>query len=118
MWNAYVFIAPHHSKHFRLPDGGGDSDLAFDLHTVNVTETQYRLCTYICVIGRGQGQPLYPQTQSQCVPRGHLGCLRVYRGGKIVKLDVCGQSKRGKESDLIKKRACRRVRPAEAAPGA
>lgn len=48
----------------------------------------------------------------------------IYRGGEIVKSNVCGQSERGeKESDLIRKRACldedcRRVWPAEAEPGA
>ncbi len=119
-WNAYVFIAHHHSKHFRLPDGGGDSDLAFDLCRVNVMETQYR--QRMCVLSGG-GSRSTPEHKAS-MPRGHFGCLRVYRGGEIVKCNVCGQSEREKkESNLIRKRACldedyRRVWPAEATPGA
>lgn len=122
MWNAYVFIAHHHSKHFRLPDGGGDFDLAFDLCTVNVMETQYRQRT--CVLsGGGRASRSTPEHKAS-TPQGHFGCLCVYRGGEIVKCNVCGQSERGeKESNLIRKRACldedcRRVWPAEATPGA
>lgn len=94
MWNAYVFIARHHSKHFRLPDGGGDSDLAFDHCTVTVMETQYRQRTCVCY-GAGVGPAALTPEHKASTPRGHFGCLRVYRGGEMYKYNVCGQSERG-----------------------
>lgn len=98
MWNAYVFIACHHSKHFRLPDDGGDSDLAFHLRTVNVMETQYRQHTYM-LSGGGRASRSTPEHKTN-TPRGHFSCLRVYRGGEVVKCNVCGQSERGKKKAI------------------
>lgn len=81
------------SKHFRLPDGSGDSDLAFDPRTLNATGK----FDTVCVIGgrmwRGRADRPIPKHKDS-LPQGHYRCLRVYRGGKIVKHNVCGQSER------------------------
>lgn len=77
-----------HSKHFRLPDGSGDSDLAFHLCAVNRArkfDTERVRVPYRRADVKRQSEPLAPWTQSQPAP-GSLPpsvCLQRWRDSQV-----------------------------------